>query len=84
MRDITQRADYTGLNLESYLLKPVQRICKYPLFLRELLKATEQSHTDFTKLERARDKIDAIVAQVNERTKHLEQMMQTIDAIRKI
>lgn len=29
-----------GLSLHSYLLKPFQRITKYPLLLRELLKVT--------------------------------------------
>jgi hypothetical protein len=27
-----------GINLEGYLLTPIQRVCKYPLLLRELLK----------------------------------------------
>lgn len=27
-----------GAGLESYLIKPVQRLCRYPLLLKELLK----------------------------------------------
>jgi len=32
-----------GLRLADYLIAPVQRICKYPLLFRELLKVTEKA-----------------------------------------
>ncbi len=33
-----QHPDSRGLDIGQYLLKPVQRVCKYPLILGELLK----------------------------------------------
>ncbi|KAI3630459.1 hypothetical protein MIR68_011894 [Amoeboaphelidium protococcarum] len=84
LKEVYSRQEFGGLNLESFLLKPVQRICKYPLFLRELQKATPDDHKDKSRLEKASAKIDDIVAVVNERTKHLESMMLTIEAIKKI
>ncbi|MDP2437153.1 MAG: RhoGEF domain-containing protein, partial [archaeon] len=42
-----------GLPMMSYLIKPVQRLCKYPLLLRELLNKTNNSHPDRKPLERA-------------------------------
>ena len=33
-------AECKGMNLESFLIKPVQRLTKYPLFWKDLLKAT--------------------------------------------
>eukprot|EP00158_Paraphelidium_tribonemae_P002923 Partr_v1_DN25782_c0_g1_i1_m74648 putative guanine nucleotide exchange factor len=84
IKDIQNRDDYTGLNLESYLLKPVQRICKYPLLLREILKKTPAEHPDYKGLEMAKAKIDEIVATVNERTKQVEVMMKTLDALSRI
>lgn len=55
------------LSLRDYLIKPVQRICKYPLLLRELIKSTEASHPDYVKLTNALAKIQSVVAVVNER-----------------
>ncbi|KTF85843.1 hypothetical protein cypCar_00044951, partial [Cyprinus carpio] len=37
----------TEVPLEGYLVAPIQRICKYPLLLRELLKRTPKKHNDY-------------------------------------
>lgn len=37
--------------LDGYLLTPVQRICKYPLQLAELLKYTKTDHPDYDKID---------------------------------
>lgn len=34
------------LHLEGFIISPVQRLCKYPLLLRELKKFTPESHND--------------------------------------
>ena len=39
------------VKLDGYLIKPMQRITKYPLLLRELISATEKDHPDFQNLE---------------------------------
>jgi len=57
-----------GLSLESFLIKPIQRICKYPLLLKELLRHTEKSHKDYPNLLIAAEKIDAVVKVANEAT----------------
>jgi len=60
-------AQTNRLSLRDYLIKPVQRICKYPLLLRELIKSTDASHPDYVKLTNALSKIQSVVAVVNER-----------------
>ena len=55
-----------GLNLSSFLIKPVQRICKYPLIIREVLKYTEESNPDFDYLKRAMEKLEGVLSVVNE------------------
>lgn len=39
------------LDLKSFLIKPVQRICQYPLLLQELLKHTPDAHKDRASVE---------------------------------
>lgn len=49
-------------------IKPIQRICKYPLLLRELLKYTDEGHSDHANLSSASNKIDIVVKVANEAT----------------
>ncbi|KAI3635969.1 hypothetical protein MIR68_005850 [Amoeboaphelidium protococcarum] len=58
-----------GLSLESFLIKPVQRICKYPLLLRELIKNTPKGHSDHQLLESAMQKIEEVLNSINEKTR---------------
>eukprot|EP01103_Thecamoeba_quadrilineata_P008854 TRINITY_DN18573_c0_g1_i1.p1 TRINITY_DN18573_c0_g1~~TRINITY_DN18573_c0_g1_i1.p1 ORF type:complete len:549 (-),score=98.55 TRINITY_DN18573_c0_g1_i1:146-1792(-) len=54
------------LDCESYIIKPVQRLCKYPLLLRELIKATPPDHEDLINLKKAYESIESILGYVNE------------------
>ena len=53
-------------NMGSILIKPVQRILRYPLLLNELLKCTEAEHADRADLARARDIMTDVAAFINE------------------
>ena len=55
-----------GLDLESFLIKPVQRVCKYPLFLRELERVTDPNHPDFPSLQKAHQIICGSVQKIND------------------
>lgn len=37
-----------GFELQSYILKPIQRLCKYPLLLKELIKNTQENNDSNT------------------------------------
>jgi len=69
----TENAECRGLNLEAFLIKPVQRICKYPLMIRELIKYTSKESKDFPVLENSLTVIENVIAYVNEGTKKLEE-----------
>jgi hypothetical protein len=54
------------LGLESYLIMPIQRVARYGLLLRELIKQTWQDHDDYQDLLEALKTIDSVTAYVNE------------------
>ncbi|XP_047464614.1 dynamin-binding protein isoform X4 [Mugil cephalus] len=54
------------INLGSFLIKPVQRVMRYPLLLMELLGATPESHPDRAQLVRAVQSVKEINVNINE------------------
>ncbi|KAK4056746.1 hypothetical protein OIO90_002298 [Microbotryomycetes sp. JL221] len=59
-----------GLSLASYLLKPVQRLMKYPLFFKQLVELTPQNHgdrVDTVKLFESTDFIIRVMQEVKSR-----------------
>ena len=59
------RNDIACFNLESILIKPVQRILKYPLILNELLKCSDEMDTN-NELKQAVLLMSDIAAYINE------------------
>ena len=68
-----------AIPLEGFLLTPVQKICKYPLQLRELLCCTWLSHPDYQPLEAALGAMRDIAALVNERKRKMESVEKLIE-----
>eukprot|EP00053_Salpingoeca_punica_P008435 m.75740 g.75740 ORF g.75740 m.75740 type:complete len:661 (-) comp14605_c0_seq1:25-2007(-) len=65
-----------NISLEGYLLKPIQRICKYPLLLKELQKVTREDHPDFPSVDLALDSMREVAATINEEKRQSEQLSQ--------
>eukprot|EP01119_Soliformovum_irregulare_P010085 TRINITY_DN2464_c0_g1_i1.p1 TRINITY_DN2464_c0_g1~~TRINITY_DN2464_c0_g1_i1.p1 ORF type:complete len:1117 (-),score=381.50 TRINITY_DN2464_c0_g1_i1:42-3215(-) len=68
-----------GLSLRDYLVKPIQRICKYPLLVNQLLKNTNDLHVDYENLGKALSKLEAITSYVNEAKRHEESLSKIIE-----
>lgn len=58
-----------GRELSSFLITPIQRMPRYILFLRELMKVTPVSHPDYLALEGASAKIQKVTLEMDEATK---------------
>ena len=62
----TIQAQVSCFNMGSILIKPVQRILKYPLILNELVKCTEETYSDKEDLSKAVTIMSNIAAFINE------------------
>ncbi|KAH3760225.1 calmodulin-binding protein [Pelomyxa schiedti] len=58
-----------NLDLPDFLIKPAQRIFKYPLLLNDLIKDTTPDHPDYTNLVEASEKMKKVLDDINEATK---------------
>eukprot|EP01101_Sappina_pedata_P003320 TRINITY_DN1355_c0_g1_i1.p1 TRINITY_DN1355_c0_g1~~TRINITY_DN1355_c0_g1_i1.p1 ORF type:complete len:825 (+),score=209.97 TRINITY_DN1355_c0_g1_i1:388-2862(+) len=62
------------LDLLSFLIKPVQRVCKYPLLLKELYRSTNPTEIDYAPLSSAFNVMEAVTNDVNELKRISENM----------
>ncbi|KAH8147345.1 uncharacterized protein LAJ45_08501 [Morchella importuna] len=65
-------------NLESLLIKPVQRILKYPLLLTQLLECTPRNHPDFIQLEVAAKEMKFVADRINEMKKRKDMVEKIV------
>ncbi|CAG8437487.1 9766_t:CDS:10 [Scutellospora calospora] len=56
----------TSWDLTSLLIKPVQRVLKYPLLLQQILSRTKPSHPDYEQLQFSLSEITKVASRINE------------------
>uniref|UniRef100_A0A8C2IF72 Intersectin 2a n=1 Tax=Cyprinus carpio TaxID=7962 RepID=A0A8C2IF72_CYPCA len=61
-----------GMPLSSFLLKPMQRITRYPLLIKNILENTHPTHADHANLKAALDQAEELCSQVNEGVREKE------------
>uniref|UniRef100_A0A3Q3A2E4 Phosphatidylinositol 3,4,5-trisphosphate-dependent Rac exchanger 2 protein n=1 Tax=Kryptolebias marmoratus TaxID=37003 RepID=A0A3Q3A2E4_KRYMA len=64
----------TEVPLEGYLVAPIQRICKYPLLLKELLKRTPKRHNDYALVQESLQLMKAVCSSINEAKRQMEKL----------
>ncbi|KAJ2991300.1 hypothetical protein NUW58_g2562 [Xylaria curta] len=70
-------------NLDSLLIKPMQRITKYPNLLIQLLRETPLDHPDRSSLEAAKTAIESAIEEINKTKKNFELVGQIVGRRRK-
>ncbi|KAG7929805.1 hypothetical protein KL925_000547 [Ogataea polymorpha] len=63
--------------LQSFLIKPVQRLCKYPLLLQELLRLTDPSWPNYSELHLALLSSKEVANKINESQRKSENIQLT-------
>uniref|UniRef100_A0A670K8Z3 Intersectin 1 n=1 Tax=Podarcis muralis TaxID=64176 RepID=A0A670K8Z3_PODMU len=61
-----------GMPLSSFLLKPMQRVTRYPLIIKNILENTPENHPDHSHLKQALEKAEELCSQVNEGVREKE------------
>lgn len=72
LEEVKARPECKRLDLEALLIMPVQRIPRYVLLLRDLLRATPAKHRDYVTLRDALDRLQATAEQINARKREAE------------
>uniref|UniRef100_A0A1A8CN44 T-cell lymphoma invasion and metastasis 2 n=2 Tax=Nothobranchius kadleci TaxID=1051664 RepID=A0A1A8CN44_NOTKA len=67
--------------LESYLIKPVQRVLKYPLLLRELVSLTDADSEEHYHLTEALKAMEKVASHINEMQKIYEEYGSVFDQL---
>ena len=70
-------------NLDSLLVKPVQRILKYPLLLQQLIESTPDDHPDHNSLLESLQELTRVSMEINEKAKQSNLVNQALNRKRK-
>ncbi|XP_076245277.1 rho guanine nucleotide exchange factor 37 isoform X2 [Calliopsis andreniformis] len=75
----TLRYKIACFDMSSILIKPVQRILKYPLILYELVKCTDDNHPDKPAVEEAWKTMTAVASHINEYKRRKDLVSKYLD-----
>lgn len=72
------------ISLDGFLLTPIQKICKYPLQLTELLKNTDEDHPDYIYVADALESMRNCANLANERKRRIEALADVMSFQEKV
>lgn len=65
--------------LHAQLIKPIQRVCRYPLLLSQLVKVTETSAPHYDELRKGQEASERVARRVNEALRRSENELAVVD-----
>ncbi|GJN92753.1 hypothetical protein Rhopal_005791-T1 [Rhodotorula paludigena] len=72
LRELLDGLRVKNLELEHFLLEPMQRVTRYPLLINQIYRYTDKDHPDHANLSRAREIADAALNDINEAVRRNE------------
>lgn len=72
LRELETDPRCKNASLQSFLITPIQRIPRYLLLLKELIKHTDSSHLDYQDLQRGLEQIQQVATALNEAERQAE------------
>jgi len=72
------------LDIVDLLIKPVQRVLKYPLLIEEVQRNTEEDHKDYQTLKTCSQKLGVVANQINESRRTAENIQEVREMAREI
>ncbi|EGG14394.1 pleckstrin domain-containing protein [Cavenderia fasciculata] len=70
--------------LEDYLIRPIQRIPRYSLLIKDMINHTWASHPDYQSLENAYNSMNTVAEKMNEAKRNAENRMKLADIQEKL
>ncbi|KAF9439114.1 hypothetical protein BGZ76_011352 [Entomortierella beljakovae] len=79
-----QRRPSTRADLKDFLIKPIQRICRYPLLLKEILRLTNQDDPEYNYIEQCYQIMKHKAREMDENQRVVERRLLTEQFLRKL
>merc|ERR1712000_507951 len=76
---VQAKKESKNLGLDSLLIKPFQRVCRYPLLLKELLKATPSGWSVRDNITKAIEVIDVLVKEANDSKRQTDNLVEVME-----
>ncbi|KAF9202397.1 hypothetical protein BGZ49_007431 [Haplosporangium sp. Z 27] len=71
-------------DLKDYLIKPIQRICRYPLLLKEILRLTNENDSEYQFIEQAYQLLKEKACDMDETQRMVERRLLTEQFLKKL
>jgi hypothetical protein len=78
------RPECRNLNFDSFSIKPIQRLCKYPLLLREIQKSIGETSPEAERVGKARDGIENILMEINSAKAQVDKLREVDERLCKV
>ncbi|KAL6069319.1 T-lymphoma invasion and metastasis-inducing protein 2 [Balamuthia mandrillaris] len=79
MNEMEDKAECRSLDLAAFLIKPCQRVMKYPLLLENIVELTDQSHNDKDALQEATKRLRGLVFATNEKKREEDNYLKMLE-----